>query len=359
MILVILFSQQPYLQPQHWGELGLFFIFFMDSSHATFKHLNAPFWTLAIEWQFYMLLPLLVLGMRALVRRVPQVHQMRTVIACVLGVIAWGLFSRAFGDYFVNQHLTQTLLLPRPFFNTILVFTYGMSGKYLEDFGVGMLLSLCVIQSQRFATASHGRSVFRRWRCWFWGTGPLCLLIMILWTYNDSYPGTWPLFGSPILFHVYPVVNELGISLSFGLCICALLCGPAWLRHPFEWLPLRWLGTISYSVYMWHLPLLFLCIHWIQPLLNGWSPEQVYGIYCLWMVGIVLPFCFFFFRWVEEPGIKLGKRLLSRRDPPAPPPEPARPVLVASGVRTAGPVHCTEDGTQGDSQERKARYPPS
>ncbi len=59
--------QRQYLQPQHWQELGLFFTFLMDSSRATFKQLNAPFWMLAIEWQFYMPLPLLVLGMRQIV----------------------------------------------------------------------------------------------------------------------------------------------------------------------------------------------------------------------------------------------------------------------------------------------------
>src|SRR5436305_7298022 len=57
LILIVLLFQRQYLQPQHWQELGLFFTFFMDSSQATFKQINAPFWTLAIEWKFYMLLP--------------------------------------------------------------------------------------------------------------------------------------------------------------------------------------------------------------------------------------------------------------------------------------------------------------
>jgi hypothetical protein len=170
----------------------------------------------------------------------------------------------------------------------------------------------------------------------------LCMLLMILWTYNYSYPHTWPLFENPIFFQLYPLVNELGISLSFGLCICALLFGPAWLKHPYEWLPLRWLGMISYSVYMWHLPLLFLCIQWIQPLLKGWSPEQAYGLYWLWILVIVLPFCFLFFKWVEEPGMKLGKRLLPHRAFALAPPEPTRPLSAARGLHT-------NNETQGDS----------
>ncbi|HET7641633.1 MAG TPA: acyltransferase, partial [Ktedonobacteraceae bacterium] len=84
LILIVLLFQRQYLQPQHWKELGLFFVFLMDSSHATFKQLNAPFWTLAIEWQYYMLMPLLVLSMRLIVWRVKQNYRLPTTIACIL-----------------------------------------------------------------------------------------------------------------------------------------------------------------------------------------------------------------------------------------------------------------------------------
>jgi peptidoglycan/LPS O-acetylase OafA/YrhL len=72
LILSVLFLQRQYLQPQHWKELALFFTFLMDSSQATFKQLNAPFWTLAVEWQYYLLLPLLALAMRLVVWRVKR-----------------------------------------------------------------------------------------------------------------------------------------------------------------------------------------------------------------------------------------------------------------------------------------------
>jgi peptidoglycan/LPS O-acetylase OafA/YrhL len=345
LILMVLLFQQQYLQPQHRSELGLFFIFFMDSSQATFKHLNAPFWTLAVEWQFYLLLPLLAVGMRSLVRRVTRVHRMHIVMLCIVLIIAWGLFSRSFGDYYVNQHPTQTVLVPRPIFSGILVFTYGMSGKYLEDFGVGMLLALCLSYCQRGAPTARWNAVVRRSCAWLWAAGPLCLIVMILWAYNYSYPHTWPLFQSPLLVQIYSLGSELGIAFSFGLCICALLFGPAWLKRPFEWLPLRWLGTISYSLYMWHLPLLFLCIQWVQPLLMGWSPEQAYAIYWLWMLVVVLPFCFFFFKLVEEPGVRLGKHLLPHRALAIRPPEPTRRI---------------GDGTREDAREgEKTDCPPS
>src|SRR5258708_801296 len=136
-------------------------------------------------------------------------------------------FSRFFGNYFVNQHPAETVLLPRSFLDGILVFTYGVSGKYLEDFGVGMLLSLCFVYVQYPTMAPKLRTTLQKLSPWIWGTGLLCLLTMILWTYNDSYPKSWPLFNHPWLFSAYSLLNELCISLAFALCICALLFGSA------------------------------------------------------------------------------------------------------------------------------------
>jgi peptidoglycan/LPS O-acetylase OafA/YrhL len=280
----------------------------MDSSHATFKQLNAPFWTLAIEWQYYMLLPWLVLGMRLLVWRVKQSYRLPTTIACLLALIAWGLFSRYFGTYFLDQHPSETFLVPRPILNGILFFTYGVSGKYLEDFGVGMLISLCFVYAHHPSISPKVRTTLHKLSPWLWGAGLLCLLVMVLWSYNQSYPNTWPLFSHPLLFRSSYLVNELCISLSFGLCVLALLFGSPQLRRTFEWFPLRWIGTISYSLYMWHLPFLLMVMQWGLPLVRGWSPEQAYSIYWLWVLVVTIPFCFLFFRWVEQPGMKFGER---------------------------------------------------
>ena len=326
LILIVLVSQRQYLQPQHWKELGLFFVFFMDSSQTTFKQLNAPFWTLAIEWQYYMLLPVLALGMRLIVWRVKQNYRLPTTAGCLLVLIAWGLFLRYFGTYF-SLHPSETFLVPRSILNGILFFTYGMSGKYLEDFAVGMLLSLSFVYAQHHSISPKVRTTLQKLSPWFWGAGLLCLPVMVLWSYNQRYVNTWPLFSSPIFLRNNYLVGELCISLSFGLCVLALLFGPAWLKRPLEWFPLRWLGMISFSLYMWHLPLLLVFIRWGQPLLKGWLPEQSYGVYWLWVLVVIIPFCFLFFKWVEKPGMKLGERFYRRK---------ANTAIPAAGLSTSG-----------------------
>jgi peptidoglycan/LPS O-acetylase OafA/YrhL len=193
--------------------------------------------------------------------------------------------------------------------NVILAFTFGASGKYLEDFSVGMLLALCFVYARHPSVSPRIGSILRKLSPYFLGAGILCLLVMILWSYDYAYPHTWPLFDDPLLFQVYSLANELCVSLAFGLCILALLFGSAWLKRPVEWMPLRWIWMISYSLYMWHLPFLLLFIQWIQPLLSGWLPEQAYILYWLWVAVVIIPFCFLFFKWVEWPGMKFGERL--------------------------------------------------
>ncbi len=341
LILIVLLFQQVYLQPQHWGELGLFFAFFMDSSKVTFKQLNAPFWTLATEWQYYMILPLLVLGMRLLVWRVKQAYRLPATVACILALIAWGVFTRYVGAYLVDQHPSATFLVPRSILNGILFFIYGVNGKYLEDFGVGMLLSLFFVYAQHPSTSLKVRTMLQKLSPWLFGAGLILLLAMIMWNYNKGYANTWSLFDDPFLSANYYRLNELGFSLSFGLCILALLFGSAWLRGPFEWLPLRWTGMISFSLYMWHFPLLVVFIQWIQPLLKGWPLALNYSAYWLCVLIVIIPFCFLFYKWVEKPGMKFGERFYRQKARPA-----------APEARTAPSIH-EKSAREGIHQERQ------
>jgi len=312
LFLLIFLSHTEYLQPAHWADLGLFLAFFMESGPSTYQKINGPFWTLGVEWQFYMLLPLLALGMIFLVRRVSRYgsteRRLWSVICCLTGMIAWGLFTRIWRNYFFT-HPAETFLVPRPVMDGVLFFVHGMYGKFLEDFTIGMLISLLFIYSQKAPAESAFKRHTLRLSPRLWAAGILLLVTMAIWRFSAGHP--WP-FLQPLLSS-YFWLGELGFSLGFGLCIFALLFGDSTaLKRPFEWLPLRWIGLISFSLYMWHLPLLFFFRYNIANHLQGWNPALAFSLYWLWAFLVIIPFSALSYLLIEKPGMVLGEKLRQR-----------------------------------------------
>src|SRR5438132_12552846 len=65
---------------------------------------------------------------------------------------------------------------------------------------------------------------------------------------------------------------------------------------------------ISYSLYIWHVPLLVLFQSRIVPLLQGLHLNRyaIYGLYWFWVLVIVFPFAFLSYLIVEKPWMNLG-----------------------------------------------------
>jgi peptidoglycan/LPS O-acetylase OafA/YrhL len=202
------------------------------------------------------------------------------------------------------------LFIPRPALNVALFFLYGMDGKFLEDFAVGMLISCCYLLSQRVQAGDGLRELtekVKRRSLWLWGAGILVLLFMTLWNGDLAFPHSIPIFDP--IHDAYPFYSELGLSIGFGLCVTAILFGPATLRRPFEWPLMRWIGIISYSLYIWHLPILDHLGIYVVRLVAGWSHPLAYGLLWLFAALVVIPFSHLFYRWIECPWMQLGDRL--------------------------------------------------
>ena len=321
LFLMILIWHPEYLQVDHLKQLALFLLFFMDSSKSTFQQINGPFWTLAVEWQFYLLLPWLALAMRFVVQRGSMgsmgngTRRVWMLIACLVTLACWGVASRYAGLY-LTTHTTATWLVPRQVVNVALFFLYGSGGpgthgKFLEDFALGMFAAFC------YTMARHGdmngiagawTRMLQRLSPWLWGSGLVWLFLMALWESSLSAPHVGGLM-TYLYGMTYDVFHEIGLSLGFASCVLAILFGSAGLRRMFSWTPLRWVGLISYSMYMWHLPLIQTFMDGVAPYTQHWKLVYSYSLDWLWVLVTVIPFSFLFFALVEKPWMRISDNL--------------------------------------------------
>jgi peptidoglycan/LPS O-acetylase OafA/YrhL len=307
LFVLILLTAPQYLHRYSLHNLLLFLTFFMDSSPRTFRQLNGPYWTLGIEWWFYMLLPWLCLGLYALVRRVPLKRRLPTLACCLLALIIYGLFIRDWG-YYLQVYPTVTFLIPRSVLNIIMFFIFGVYGKYLEVFAIGMAISLCYIYTQYASPENQLKAILHRLSLWLFGTGIFLLLINAMWHFEHDYNFHGWSFFNPLVIDYFSF-GDFTSAVGFGLCVMAILFGPRFLQRPFEWQPLRWIGLISYGLYIWHLPMLYYFNSEILPHLHVTNRYVSYGLVWLWLLVIVIPFAFILFVTVEKRWIATGNQL--------------------------------------------------
>ena len=306
LILLIVLAHPEYFQWDHLENLSLFLTFLMDAP-STYQAINGPFWSLAVEWQYYMLLPLIAWAMSLFVKYGTSLEQRfwRSLI-CLAGMILWGIGTRYMGYYYIFLHPDATFLVPRSTLNAILLITYGTSGKYLEDFAIGMACCTIFVFTRNAARDNKLSTYLYRYSTWLWGTGILLLLFMSGWNaYTSQLIFLVPFIGA------HRFLAELGFASGFGLCIIAILFGSPGLKLLFEWQILRRIGAISFSLYLWHLPiLLFLTDIVINKLTFQFL--ATYLLYWACVLLVIVPFASLLYRFVEMPWMKLAYKYRQR-----------------------------------------------
>lgn len=186
-------------------------------AHLMLREGYSALWSIPVEFTFYAILPLLAVAMRWLVRRRHGTVGMLLIGAALLGGVQW--------YWPASQAEVNDVRL----------------GPYLPVFICGVLAA--------GLSARIGASGVRRRA--MWGVaGVLALLAFVM-----TVPSVW----STVTARPFtPDVGHrwfLGYGVLWATLLLALLHGPRALAAAFESRPMRVLGWISYSVYLWHLPI--------------------------------------------------------------------------------------------------------
>ena len=258
LITLLLFQNHDLLQRGYTISLVLTVLLLHDmSNNSTFyvQLLNIVLWTLAVEWQFYLVLPWLARVIHAMAGP----HDRRGFglrLMTVSGlVIVWGLLVRLVASLFYAQ--TGVLPVEAPHgLGVLFALIYGTNGKFLETFGLGMALSLV------YVAAGERRQLTRAWRAIF-GIGAALAAAAgwvgcVLWV---THPAGGVTADPNAAFFVpsWTPWGELGqwvLGVTYTLLVFAVLLGPPAFSGLFSLAPLRYIGIISYSIYIWHYPII-------------------------------------------------------------------------------------------------------
>lgn len=224
-------------------------------------------WSVALEEQFYVVLPALFLATTTLFPR----HALRIfavlVACCALASI---------GARFAGLHF-WTLL--------------GRSDAFM----FGALLAVFEPNIRNTERRAVWQKIFWASSFWFAGLLALCAYLKM---------------GSPAEEESFPLVTTFELGAFLSAALGASLLG-IFLSQPRSRLfmllrsgPLAYLGEISYSTYLWHLPIVAL----LTPLARRYITDEAWVVaaltYLLVFAGAGLSY-----RWIEQTSFRLKKRV--------------------------------------------------
>lgn len=248
-----------------WDQWWRFMLFAENFSASTFGKVDGVLWSLVVEVNFYILLPLIAV---ALARAAAGSRRRAAGTLLLLGGISLAAWY-AHGGNTPNGSDLWRHNLPATFF----------------FFVPGMLLALLRLQWQE----TPPRALAGR----IGGSGLWLLASAVLWL---------------VVFDRYNLgpLTALASFLAVGACVLPLRESVA--RRALDWPPLVAVGVVSYSLYVWHQRVLDNIVKW-DAFPSGTA--AVFGI----ALPLALVAAFLSYRLVEAPWLRLRRRWSSASAP--------------------------------------------
>lgn len=227
-----------------------------------------PAWSLAIEVQFYLVLAVLgTLGVRLARGRSRQwiIGTTATFLTLVAvssfawKIVAWSVLDVAGDDWKV---------------------WFGFPAK-ADEFALGALLALLV---------AVRRPAIARWQATVLSLAGLAIVAGALVTRPNGS-------AEHVAFHT---ISAIGFTLIIA---ASVTCSTFGMNKVLRWAPVALIGTVSYSLYMWHEPLMIVLDN--RGLLPGGGGFLAFA----WGLGVVLPLAvavaWVSYQAIERPGMGL------------------------------------------------------
>jgi peptidoglycan/LPS O-acetylase OafA/YrhL len=261
----------------------------------------AQAWTLNVEVCFYALLPLWALLVRRL--RLPATVRAELVALAVLALvgIAWNVaWTVTAGDPQRANVARPLIYLP----------------AFFDHFALGMALAVISVGAERSGTVPRGLGWLAR-RAW-----PAWLAAAVAFGLVAKGIGLSPInaLEAPVTAPQFLGRHWLYAAVALGVLLPALFGPPerGLIRRALAHRWVRYLGVVSYGVYLWHVGLMELVLQHAARLGTG----TYTGLVVLFAVGVAggVGVASLSWQWLERPLLRL-KRLVPDRELPLRDPE--------------------------------------